>query len=250
LTTQNTIEENKQIVRAFIETAFNQQEADRAADYLMPDMKWHGGTLGTVEGREKVAGLVSAIVSALPDCTTSSRTSSRNAISWPYARSSRRRTRETSSGSPRRADTSDGMQSTCTAWPTGRSPRSGLQTTFSPLSTALEPIPLPGSPKFSNTGSAGRTAYKFRRSATAFAVRWRLGPGRASTVGRRKSDCSEDARPGMNFIDTARAYGFPDESSSLLLSQSNFSENAQGNDPLINRVIAKKSAVLNVQVYT
>jgi len=30
-------------------------------------MKWHGGTLGTVEGREKVAGLVSAIVSALPD---------------------------------------------------------------------------------------------------------------------------------------------------------------------------------------
>jgi hypothetical protein len=54
----------------------------------------------------------------------------------------------------------------------------------------------------------------------------------------------------MNFIDTARAYGFPDESSSLLLSQSNFSENAQGNDPLINRVIAKKSAVLNVQVYT
>jgi predicted ester cyclase len=30
-------------------------------------MKWHGGTLRTVEGREQVAGLVSAIVSALPD---------------------------------------------------------------------------------------------------------------------------------------------------------------------------------------
>src|SRR5258708_28972403 len=45
LTTQNTIEENKQIVRAFIETAFNQHQADRAADYLTPDMKWHGGTL-------------------------------------------------------------------------------------------------------------------------------------------------------------------------------------------------------------
>jgi steroid delta-isomerase-like uncharacterized protein len=67
MTTQNTIEENKRIVRAFIETAFNQHQADRAAEYLTPDMQWHGGTLGTVEGREKVAGLVSAIVSALPD---------------------------------------------------------------------------------------------------------------------------------------------------------------------------------------
>jgi hypothetical protein len=34
------------------------------------------------------------------------------------------------------------------------------------LSTALEPTPLPGSLKFSTTGSAGRTAYEFRRSAT------------------------------------------------------------------------------------
>src|SRR5258706_14166951 len=67
MTTQNTIEENKRIVRTFIETAFNQHQADRAADYLTPDMKWHGGTLGTVESREKVTGLVSAIVSALPD---------------------------------------------------------------------------------------------------------------------------------------------------------------------------------------
>src|SRR6266536_4514219 len=66
MTTQNTIEENKRIVRAFIETAFNQHQADRAADYLTSDMKWHGGTLGTVVGRENFAGLISAIVSALP----------------------------------------------------------------------------------------------------------------------------------------------------------------------------------------
>ncbi len=51
MTSQNTIEENKRIVRAFIETAFNQHQADRAADYLTPDMQWHGGTLGTVEDR-------------------------------------------------------------------------------------------------------------------------------------------------------------------------------------------------------
>jgi steroid delta-isomerase-like uncharacterized protein len=67
MTAQNNLEENKRIVRAFIEAAFNQHQADRAADYLTADMKWHGGTLGTVEGRENFAGLISAIVAALPD---------------------------------------------------------------------------------------------------------------------------------------------------------------------------------------
>jgi steroid delta-isomerase-like uncharacterized protein len=67
MTAQNNLEENKRIVRAFIEAAFNQHQADRASEYLTSDMKWHGGTLGTVEGRENFAGLISAIVSALPD---------------------------------------------------------------------------------------------------------------------------------------------------------------------------------------
>jgi steroid delta-isomerase-like uncharacterized protein len=67
MTSPQELEENKRIVREFIETAFNQHEADKAAASLTPDMKWHGGTLGTVEGRENVAGLVRTIVDALPD---------------------------------------------------------------------------------------------------------------------------------------------------------------------------------------
>jgi steroid delta-isomerase-like uncharacterized protein len=67
VTTQNNLEENKRIVRAFIETAFNKHQADRAADFMTSDIKWHGGTLGTVEGRENFAGLIGAIVAALPD---------------------------------------------------------------------------------------------------------------------------------------------------------------------------------------
>jgi len=67
MSTQNTTEDNKRIVRAFIETAFNQHQANHAADFLTPDIKWHGGTLGTVEGRDNFAGLIGAIVSALPD---------------------------------------------------------------------------------------------------------------------------------------------------------------------------------------
>lgn len=61
------LEENKRIVREFIETAFNKHQADRAADYMTSDIKWHGGTLGTVEGRDNFAGLIGAIVAALPD---------------------------------------------------------------------------------------------------------------------------------------------------------------------------------------
>ncbi len=67
MTTQNTLEENKRIVRAFIDTAFNQHQANRAGEYMAPDIKWHGGTLGTVEGRDNFVGLIGAIVSALPD---------------------------------------------------------------------------------------------------------------------------------------------------------------------------------------
>jgi steroid delta-isomerase-like uncharacterized protein len=67
MTAQNNLEENKRIVRAFIEAAFNQHRADKAAEYMTPDIKWHGGTLGTVEGRDNFAGLIGAIVGALPD---------------------------------------------------------------------------------------------------------------------------------------------------------------------------------------
>ena len=67
MTAQNNLEENKRIVRAFIEAAFNQHQPARAAEYMTSDIKWHGGTLGTVEGRENFAGLIGAIVSALPD---------------------------------------------------------------------------------------------------------------------------------------------------------------------------------------
>jgi steroid delta-isomerase-like uncharacterized protein len=67
MTSQNTLEENKQAVREFIEVAFNKHQADKAGEYMTPDIKWHGGTLGTVEGRENLVGLIGAIVTALPD---------------------------------------------------------------------------------------------------------------------------------------------------------------------------------------
>jgi len=67
MTSQNATEENKRIVRDFIEAAFNKHQPDKAGEYMTPDIKWHGGTLGTVEGRDNFVGLIGAIVSALPD---------------------------------------------------------------------------------------------------------------------------------------------------------------------------------------
>src|SRR5258706_14789102 len=67
MTSQNNLDENKRIVRAFIEAAFNQHKPDRAADFMTADIKWHGGTLGTVEGRDNFAGLIGGIGPALPE---------------------------------------------------------------------------------------------------------------------------------------------------------------------------------------
>jgi steroid delta-isomerase-like uncharacterized protein len=66
---QSNLDDNKRIVRAFIDAAFNRHEAGKAAEYMTTDIKWHGGTLGTVEGRDNFAGLIGAIVAALPDLT-------------------------------------------------------------------------------------------------------------------------------------------------------------------------------------
>jgi len=60
-------DENKRIVRAYVDEVFNAHTPDRARDYLTPDVKWHGGTLGTVEGVENVVGLLRGFIGALPD---------------------------------------------------------------------------------------------------------------------------------------------------------------------------------------
>ena len=67
VTSQNTTDENKRIAREFIKAAFNDHQPTKAGEYMADDIKWHGGTLGTVEGRDNFVGLIGAIVTALPD---------------------------------------------------------------------------------------------------------------------------------------------------------------------------------------
>ena len=58
---------NEQVVAAFSADVLNGHHGDHAARYLTPDMQWHGGTVGTVAGSANVAGLMTAVVTSIPD---------------------------------------------------------------------------------------------------------------------------------------------------------------------------------------
>ena len=62
-----TVAANEQKVRAFLRDVIDQHHGDHAGLYLTRDMQWHGGTVGTVTGRENVAGLFAGVVAALPN---------------------------------------------------------------------------------------------------------------------------------------------------------------------------------------
>jgi predicted ester cyclase len=58
---------NTKIVRSYVENVFNKHNPGLAPAYLAPSVKWHGGTLGTVEGVAGVTGLLQGFIGALPD---------------------------------------------------------------------------------------------------------------------------------------------------------------------------------------
>jgi len=71
MSTLTGIEANKELVRTYTQTVFNEHHTDRASDFLAREVKWHGGTLGTAEGLDNVAALVEGFIEALPDLTAS-----------------------------------------------------------------------------------------------------------------------------------------------------------------------------------
>jgi predicted ester cyclase len=62
-----TVESNIEIAREYTRRVFNAHDPDLAAEFVTPDVKWHGGTLGTVEGVGNLVGLLRAFIGALPD---------------------------------------------------------------------------------------------------------------------------------------------------------------------------------------
>ena len=58
---------NEAVVEAFERDVLNGHHGDHATKYLTADMQWHGGTVGTVAGSGNVAGLMTTVVTSIPD---------------------------------------------------------------------------------------------------------------------------------------------------------------------------------------
>lgn len=67
MATGSAVELNTKIVREYLQRVFNEHNTDLTSKYLASGVKWHGGSLGTVEGLENVTGLLHGFIGALPD---------------------------------------------------------------------------------------------------------------------------------------------------------------------------------------
>ncbi len=65
MTDQAQLQANKELVRAYTREVFNAHEPERAAEFLAPEARWHGGTLGNVEGRDNIVGLLQGFIGVL-----------------------------------------------------------------------------------------------------------------------------------------------------------------------------------------
>jgi steroid delta-isomerase-like uncharacterized protein len=64
---QTLVDTNKDIARDYVERVFNQHQPDAAAEFVTPDVVWHGGILGDVVGAENVTGMLRGFLGPLED---------------------------------------------------------------------------------------------------------------------------------------------------------------------------------------
>ena len=67
VTDQAVLQANKEPIRSYTRDVFNAHKPERAAEFLAPEARWNGGTLGAVEGRDNIVGLLQGFIGALPD---------------------------------------------------------------------------------------------------------------------------------------------------------------------------------------
>ena len=61
---------NEAVVDRFMHDVLDAHDGPAAAKFLTADMQWHGGTVGTVAGRDNVTGLLTTVVTSIPDLHT------------------------------------------------------------------------------------------------------------------------------------------------------------------------------------
>ena len=62
-----SIGSNIELVRDYTRRVFNEHNPELAAGFVTPDVKWHGGTLGSIEGSDNLIALLRSFIGALPD---------------------------------------------------------------------------------------------------------------------------------------------------------------------------------------
>jgi len=62
-----TIDKRIGIAREFVADVFNGRDAERARDYFTPDIAWHGGALGTVQGVDVIVPILAGFIAGLED---------------------------------------------------------------------------------------------------------------------------------------------------------------------------------------
>jgi steroid delta-isomerase-like uncharacterized protein len=62
-----SVEQRVAVARDFVSVVFNGHDPERAEEYFTPDVVWHGGSLGTVNGVESMTALLTGFLGALPD---------------------------------------------------------------------------------------------------------------------------------------------------------------------------------------
>jgi predicted ester cyclase len=64
---ESNLELNKSIVREYVEKVFNEHNPTLAEKYCTPNVKWHGGTIGTMDGIKNLTDLLVGFITAFPD---------------------------------------------------------------------------------------------------------------------------------------------------------------------------------------
>src|SRR5258707_9161206 len=67
MATRATVGSNIELVRDYTRRVFNEHNPELAAEFVTPDVKWHGGTLGSIEGSDNLVALLRGFIGALPD---------------------------------------------------------------------------------------------------------------------------------------------------------------------------------------
>ncbi len=67
MASETAVRSNTEIVREYTQRVFNEHDPGLSSEYFAPEVKWHGGLLGTVEGSESVTGMLRGFIGALPD---------------------------------------------------------------------------------------------------------------------------------------------------------------------------------------